>query len=624
MTQLRSRTIAIALLAMPAALSAQAKEKGKLNEYGNPMKIPPRPTSAAISETDLRTRLYIFADDSMLGRQINTLGNMKGTNYIASEVKRLGLEPAGDNGTYFQTLPFSARYYASTSQVTTDNGQTLRWGEDVVPGAGAVANANFAGVQVIYGGVAGDTATEIAANRAVGRFVILTAAPGSGTVAAGGDGARGGRGGGGARGGGAAGAGGAARGGGRGAGGGGGRGGGRGGAGGGSRWTGAIAVATVDLDDVDPAQRMALTAPPQRPTLQNPGPPPRLGQVLGPADAPPALRITRAAAEQLLGVPLANLPPGAGGRRVSGKFVVAEKPSDHPEYARNVVAILRGSDPALRATYVAIGAHNDHIGMRPVPVDHDSLEAYNKALYAMKMADGKTIRATTQAMRDSAVKMVNMAEIRKKHGPARMDSVSNGADDDGSGSMAVLEIAEALSMAPEKPKRSIIFVWHSGEESGLQGSSYFTNHPTVPRDSIVAQINIDMIGRGRVDDLPGGGPDYLGVVGSNRLSADLSKLVTQANAKQKKPLSLDYEFDDSTAWDGYNNIYGRSDHANYARYNIPIAFFFTGLHRDYHQLTDEPQYIDYPHYSRITNYIRDLMVDVGNAPRPRLDKGAAQ
>ena len=327
----------------------------------------------------------------------------------------------------------------------------------------------------------------------------------------------------------------------------------------------------------------------------------------------------------MLGVPLANLAPGACGRTVSGKLVSAEKPSDHPEYARNVVAILRGSDPALRATYVAIGAHNDHIGTRPNPVDHDSLEAYNKALYAMKMADGKTIRATTTAMRDSALKMVNMAEIRKKFGPARMDSVSNGADDDGSGSMAVLEIAEAMSMAPQKPKRSIIFVWHTGEESGLQGSAYFTKHPTVPRDSIVAQINIDMIGRGRADDLPGGGPDYLGVVGSNRLSSDLSRLVTAANVKQKSPLKLDYEFDDSTAWDGYNNIYGRSDHANYARYNIPIAFFFTGLHRDYHQLTDEPQYIDYPHYSRITNYIRDLMVDVGNAPhRPKLDKGPAQ
>jgi len=90
------------------------------------------------------------------------------------------------------------------------------------------------------------------------------------------------------------------------------------------------------------------------------------------------------------------------------------------------------------------------------------------------------------------------------------------------------------------------------------------------------------------------------------------------------PFTLDYRFDEDvtrTLGQAYNNIYGRSDHANYARYNIPIAFFFTGLHADYHQVTDEPQYIDYPHYARITNYIRELLVEVGNtARRPQVDK----
>ncbi len=336
-----------------------------------------------------------------------------------------------------------------------------------------------------------------------------------------------------------------------------------------------------------------------------------------------ALRITRAAAEQLLGIPLAGARRGAGGRTVSGRLVAAEKQSEHPEYARNVVAILRGSDPTLAKEFVAIGAHNDHLGISGRgAVDHDSVEAFLNERYKMQMADGKTVRGADQAMTEAALAKVNMAAVRKAMGPARLDSISNGADDDGSGSMAVLEIAEALALAPVKPKRSVIFVWHTGEESGLQGSAYFTNHPTVPRESIVAQINIDMIGRGRADDLPGGGPDYLGVVGSNRLSSDLAKMVTDANKAQKKPLNLDYEFDDSTSWSGYNNIYGRSDHYNYARYNIPIAFFFTGLHRDYHQVTDEAQYIDYPHYTRITNYIRDLMVNVANNPqRPRVDKG---
>ncbi len=178
--------------------------------------------------------------------------------------------------------------------------------------------------------------------------------------------------------------------------------------------------------------------------------------------------------------------------------------------------------------------------------------------------------------------------------------------------MAVLEIAEAIALAPEKPRRSILFVWHTGEEGGLTGSRWFTDNPTVPRDSIVAQLNIDMIGRGRAEDIIGGGNDYLAVVGSKRLSVDLGQAVIEVNDRQQSPFRLDYRFDEETTWPGYNNIYGRSDHWNYARHNIPIAFFFTGLHMDYHQVTDEPQYIDYPHYAAITKYIHDLAIELAN------------
>jgi Zn-dependent M28 family amino/carboxypeptidase len=205
-----------------------------------------------------------------------------------------------------------------------------------------------------------------------------------------------------------------------------------------------------------------------------------------------------------------------------------------------------------------------------------------------------------------------------------MDSIANGADDDGSGSMAMLEIAEAIQRAPVKPKRSILFVWHTAEEDGLVGSRWFSDNPTVPITSIVAQINMDMIGRGRAEDVPGGGPDYLGIVGANRLSSELGARVAAINAKQSKPLKLDDRFDRTISWGGYNNIYGRSDHANYARYNIPIVFFFTGLHGDYHQVTDEPQYIDFPHYARITQYVHDLTVDVANLnKRPVVDRSGA-
>jgi Zn-dependent M28 family amino/carboxypeptidase len=190
--------------------------------------------------------------------------------------------------------------------------------------------------------------------------------------------------------------------------------------------------------------------------------------------------------------------------------------------------------------------------------------------------------------------------------------------------MAMLEIAEAIIRAPVKPKRSTLFVWHTAEEDGLTGSNWFTDNTTVPITSIVAQINMDMIGRGRAEDVIGGGPDYLGMLGASRLSSELGARVEAVNRRQAKPLALDARFDRPISWQGYNNIYGRSDHANYARYNIPIVFFFTGLHADYHQVTDEPQYLDYPHYTRIVQFVHDLTVDVANlAKRPAVDQSGA-
>jgi Zn-dependent M28 family amino/carboxypeptidase len=193
--------------------------------------------------------------------------------------------------------------------------------------------------------------------------------------------------------------------------------------------------------------------------------------------------------------------------------------------------------------------------------------------------------------------------------------------------MAVLEIAEAIQAMPVKPKRTILFAWWTAEEDGLVGSRWFTDHAPVALNSIVANINMDMIGRGRAEDVPGGGPDYLGYLGATRLASILNERVHAVNQQQRPPLKLDNRFDwpmSGPGWQPYNNIYGRSDHANFSRYNIPIVFFFTGLHADYHQVTDEPQYIDYPHYTRIVNFVRDLTVDVANLPtRPVVDMSGA-
>lgn len=287
-----------------------------------------------------------------------------------------------------------------------------------------------------------------------------------------------------------------------------------------------------------------------------------------------------------------------------------------PGTARNVVAILRGSDPVLRVEYVAIGAHNDHIGIRHPAADHDSLKAYNTELTRL---GAPVWDRNARARRDSlkSVIHINVDSLHRIR-PARLDSISNGADDDGSGTVTVLEIAENLVNARVKPKRSILFVWHTAEEKGLLGSKWFTEHPTVPLNKIVAQLNMDMVGRGSAGDIAGGGPDYLQLVGSRRVSTELGDIVEQVNSARARPFKFDYQYDAN----GHpERIYCRSDHYEYARFGIPITFFTTGLHPDYHQVTDEPQYIDYEHMTRVADLVRDVAVRVANLDhRPRVDK----
>jgi hypothetical protein len=575
---------ALVLAAASLPASAQAQRRPALNEYGNPARLAPAPTTSAITPRDLQIRLYQFADDSMQGRQVGRAGNAKGTAYIAAELKRLGLVPAGDNGSFFQVLPYHLRKFTDHSRLTV-SGNPLQWEVDWVAVPGTRAPRPIAGVEVVFGGVAGDTTRQISAEQAAGKFVVVLPAPSS-AAARGGPPARfapppp-------------------------------------------SRLGSAVAVATVDLDALTPAQRRAINEPAVATQLAagrgRPGAPAAatdsltlLKQQLDQLAPQAALRLTKSAAARLFGTQSVEaLPLGTRGGSVTASLDFVELPSD---YARNVVAILPGSDPALAGQYVAIGAHNDHVGFN-TPVDKDSLKAFNnernKRLLANKMV-------ALNAEQLAAIR-VDMDSVRRVHPVARLDSINNGADDDGSGSMAVLEIAEFLQAQKVKPKRSTLFVWHTGEEAGLIGSAFFTRNPTVPMDSIVAQLNIDMIGRGREGDLPGGSPDYLGVVGSFFDSKDLGETVAAVNTKQAKALTLDYKYDSTLSWTGYNNIYGRSDHYNYAVQGVPIAFFFTGLHGDYHQRTDEPEFIDYPHYARITNYIRDLTVEVANGPRPRIN-----
>jgi hypothetical protein len=578
--------LALPILAAPMLLSAQAPT---LNRYGNPATVTPAPTTGDITVRDLQIRLYQFADDSMQGRQVGRYGNEKGTDYIAAEVKRLGLLPAGDDGTFFQVMPYRLRHFTAHSRLTV-NGNPLVWNTDFVAVPGARAPRPITNAEVIFGGTQGDTASQISAAQATGKVVVLLPAAGSrgaGTVAAQQAFGRG--------------AGGPAD----------------------TRFANAVAIATVDLDALTPTQRAAIN----QPTVASQGAgAPRGGpaataavdslallkQQLAAMQPQAVLRLTRDAAARLFARSSINgLAPGTSGGVMNGLLDFVEVPTN---YGRNVVAIIPGSDPVLRHQYVALGAHNDHVGFAP-PVDKDSLKAFNDQRIRWMIANDMK-QPTIEVIQSFRV---NMDSIRRVHPTPRMDSVNNGADDDGSGSMAVLEIAEAIMAMPVKPKRSTLFVWHTGEEAGLLGSAHYMRFPTVPVDSIVAAINVDMIGRGRAEDLPGGGEDYVGVVGSFFDSKDLGETLQAVNKKRSKPLDLDYKFDDPIAWAGYNNIYARSDHINYAQQGVPIAFFFTGLHGDYHQRSDEAEFIDYPHYTKITQFIKDLTVEVSNGPRPRLN-----
>jgi Zn-dependent M28 family amino/carboxypeptidase len=241
-------------------------------------------------------------------------------------------------------------------------------------------------------------------------------------------------------------------------------------------------------------------------------------------------------------------------------------------YTRNVVAIVPGSDPKLAGEFVAYGAHIDHVGVRT----------------------GGT-----------------------------GDMIYNGADDDGSGTVGILEIAHALLIGP-RPKRSSLFVWHCGEEKGMWGSEWYVEKPTVGLKSIVAQLNIDMIGRSKPagDTNPANkvltGPNEVYVVGSTMMSTDLQKTSESVNKKFLN-IAFNYKYDDPKDTE---RIFFRSDHYSYAKKGIPIIFYFDGVHEDYHRVGDEPQKIDYEKLSKVTRTVYATGWELANAPkRPVVDKG---
>jgi len=509
-------------------------------------------TSVDITEADLRHRLFLIADDSMLGRESGSLGASKTADYVAAEFRRLGLEPAGENGGWFQVVPLWTAAVDPRSGIEA-GGTPLAAGRDFVPASINAPPVTLDGVSVIYGGPVGDSTRWISSAEAAGKLVVLYAPAGTPLR----------------------------------------------GLGLGGRWGQARGIVLTVLENIGP-ENVAR--------LMNGVPVP---DSVGRAGALPIVWVTQRAATTLLGAAPESLAPGATGATLRGRFGIARTPVRFP--ARNVVAILRGSDPALRGQYVSLSAHNDHVGFDRFPVDHDSLRAFNRVIRPMG-ADSPQRPPTDEEWK--AIRHI-LDSLRRVNRP-RLDSIRNGADDDGTGTVALLEIAEAMSRAAVRPRRSILFVNHTGEEAGLLGSRWFTDHATVPLDSIVAEIDEDMVGRGRSDDFPRGGtgagsPTYLEVVGAKRISREFGDTVEAANARQPVPFVFDYTYD---APGHPLQYYCRADHYGYARYGIPALAISRGEHLDYHQVTDEAQYIDYPDFARVVRMVHDAALSLANMSRP--------
>ena len=196
--------------------------------------------------------------------------------------------------------------------------------------------------------------------------------------------------------------------------------------------------------------------------------------------------------------------------------------------------------------------------------------------------------------------------------------IYNGADDDGSGTVALLEIAQAFQIAKKAghgPKRSILFLHVTGEEHGLHGSRFYAENPLFPLANTITNINIDMIGRR--DDAHANSNNYVYVIGANRLSTDLDNICTIANAKYTN-LVLDYKFNDPK---DPNHFYERSDHYNFAKNGIPSVFFFNGVHADYHKASDSPDKIEYDALTKRAQFAFVTAWELANrTQRPMVDK----
>jgi hypothetical protein len=306
-------------------------------------------------------------------------------------------------------------------------------------------------------------------------------------------------------------------------------------------------IAISNLDSAAFAARVPRSTPERYGMELRTGSPPSV-EVSESAVAP----VLRAAGVTLAEVRRAVQPVSRDLPGVTASVELKETVTDSLD-APNTIGILEGSDPALRNEYLVFSAHMDHVGITP----------------------------------------------------GLRDSINNGADDNASGTAGVIELAEAFSRPGARPKRSIIFLTVSGEEKGLWGSRWFSEHPTVPLEQLVANINLDMLGRNW--------PDTIVAIGKEH--SDLGTTLERVNAAhpELRMVAIDDRWPEE-------RFYFRSDHYNFARKGVPAIFFFNGVHEDYHRVTDSPEKINSEKESRILRLLYYYGKEIADAPeRPKWD-----
>ena len=551
--------------ALPAPRAQQRQSVGAASRTAAPSAsfAAARDAAERITAEGMKEVLYFIASDEMAGRDTPSPGLDKVAQFIAARLKALKVKPAGDKGSYFQRITMTRTVVDREASSARLGARTFKLGEDFLPAGRASGEADAPLVYAGHGWVIRSKNVDAYAGLDVRDRIVVVSGDGVAPPPG-------------------------------------------------------VAVSSLRAGDwespVSYAQKhgaRALVLVPRnfdrrwysgatriaRPSFTIP----RLEDAAtddddeeeeespAPAQALVSIIPSRAmldalfAGEQLDGAGVFRAAQAAPGGEQPKSFALSPskrlrlsvKLSVTEATTQNVVGVVEGRDSKLKKEYVAVGAHYDHVG-----------------------AGGGHCR------------------------PVGGDSICNGADDDASGTTALLAMAEAFAKGP-RPRRSILFVWHTGEEKGLWGSDYFTRYPTVPLKQVVAQLNMDMIGRSRAegDTNPANkmltGPDEIYVIGSRMMSTQLAELNEAVN-RDYLNLKYNYHYD---APNDPERLFYRSDHFNYAKLGVPIIFFFDGIHEDYHRPTDSADKIDFQKMEKVTRTVFVLASELANAPsRPVVDR----